>query len=679
MAIEETKENQKLHSLFMLIAFVIVAFDIIYFGSLIRDNENLFIKFLRGFSKMAFFKSVLSTKLSTFVILSLIGIGTVSKKNHELNILKSIVIPLVIGVLLMLCCIPIHNNFEGSSPLPFLPKYSFMQLLYCLFSVMGAIAYVVSIGNISKIIRSNFGKDIWNLEAESFMQEKKKIENDTSINIPTQFYYKKKVHDGYININPFRGVLIIGVPGSGKSFGLINPTIRQMIEKRFTMCIYDYKYPTLANIAYYRYLKEHSRDSNYSFKVLNPNNIKDSVRVNPIAAKYIKTLADAQETATCIVQALQKSEGSKGSEQFFSESAIRLLTAAIYTLAKYENGKYSDLPHLITLVCSDYKKLFDIIFSNREVFELLSTFHSSYQNKAFDQLEGQVGTLRVFLSKLASKENYYVFGEDELSLNITSPNNPTILLLASSPQTKDVNSTLFSVVVNRITQQANSPNNLPFGLVVDEAPTMYVHQIDSLVAEARSNKVAVILGIQELPQLVQQYGKENASKIRSVVANTFSGQAKHDDTLKWLETIFGKKKMQNESININRRDTSHSINEKMDAVIPQSRISQLATGEIVGMYARDIETKTAANWTTIVPPLVNCKINLDMKDIALEDANMRAIPEEREISDIEQFDEFLLLNMEKIRSDVEEMYLIYKTPEVEKPKKKSQNQAQTKR
>lgn len=650
MAIEETKENQKLHSLFILVSFIIVSFDILYYGALFQNSENLFLKFLKGFSKLGFLKTVLLTKLSTIVILSLTGIGTVSKKKYDLNIVKAIIVPLVGGLLFIFSCVLIHTNMQGSKGVSFLPGYTYMQLLYVFCSILGAIAYIIAIGNITKILKSNFGKDEWNLEAESFLQEKQKIEDDTSINIPTQFYYKKKVHDGWININPFRGVMIIGVPGSGKSFGIINPTIRQMIEKNFSMCLYDFKYPSLANIAYYRYLKTHAENSNYSFKVLNLDNIEDSVRVNPLHPRYITNLAEAQETATCIVEALQRSDSLTGSDKFFTKSAVDLLAASIYFLAKYEKGKYSDVPHLICLITAEYQVLFDILYSNDELTELLSTFYSTYKNKSFDQLEGQAATLRVFLSALATKETYYIFGEEELSLDLSNPDHPTILVLASDPNTQDINSTLFALVVNRITKLVNHPGNVPFGLIVDELPTLYVHKIENLVSTARSNKVGVILGLQEIPQLRKQYGKENASTITSVIANTFSGAAKDESTLKWLESLFGKKKQVSESLSINRRDTSHSINEKLECVIPQSRISQLSTGEIVGMFARDIIDKTAKNWTTQVPPLINCKINLDKNDLEKENQNLKPIPKSREFS--KEFDEYLILNMRKIRKDI---------------------------
>ena len=653
---QESKENQKLYTLFTLIGFIIVVFDVLFYGHIIPHADNLSFRFLSGFAKIAFFKSAAATKISTMVILTLVGIGTVARKKPNMDIIKYVVIPLTLGLIMMFCSLPIQLMIgEDPSTIVF-HGWTFTQIVYSIASMLGAVLYVLSIGNITKIVRTNLGKDVWNIEGESFMQESKKLETDTSINIPTIFYHKDFNHDGWINLDPFRGTVVIGVPGCGKSFGIILPIIRQMIEKNFTMCIYDFKYPDLANVAYYRYLVQNNK---YDFKVLNLDNVEQSIRVNPLDRKYITSLADAQETASCIVESLQKSDSSSGGEVFFKESAVDLLAAAIYFLSKYENGKFSDIPHLISLITADYDIIFEILGADPELTELLSTFLSSYKRKAFDQLEGQAATLRVFLSKLATKQSYYLFGKEETNLDLSNPDKPSILILASNPQTQNINSTLYALVLNRITKQVNDKGNLPFGLVVDEAPTLYVYKVDQLMATARSNKVAVVLGLQELPQFKKQYGKDSADTTISVFGNLFSGQARHKDTLDWLEASFGKKKQLNESVSLNRRDTSVTLSEKYESVIPRGKISKLETGEIVGIYAKNINEKIdykKHDKKKDIPTMVNCRINLDMDDIERENQNMREIPKAREFSGEKNLDQFLIANMIKIREDIQNMY-----------------------
>jgi type IV secretory pathway TraG/TraD family ATPase VirD4 len=655
---EETKESQKFYTLFWIFSFFIVIYDVLHFGALYTDPNSLFVKFLNGIANIPFFRTCLYTKLSSLVALTLIGIGTTSNKFIDVNIPKLIVLPIVSGLILIFSSM-LFVQYDSSAMQEIrkatVMQISFSQILYALFSLLGAILFVIGISNITKIVRSNFNNDDWNYDGESFMQERKKIDDPTYINIPTKFVYKRKEYDGWINMNPFRGILVIGTPGSGKSFGIINPVIRQMIEKGFSMCIYDYKYPDLAKIAYYKYLEK--ANPNVKFKVINLSDIEKSCRVNPIDAKYIQTLADAQETASCLFEAMQKASSESGSAAFFSQSAKNLIACGIYFLARFENGKYSDLPHLVSLITSEYETLFDILYTNAELTELLSAFYSAYKKKAWDQLEGQVGTARVFLSTNATKESYYVFGKSELDLHLSSPNNPTILILASNPDNQDVNSLFYSVVINRISKLVNQKGNIPFGYVIDELPTIYMHKIQDLLATARSNKVSVVMGLQEIPQFKLLYGKDKSENITSIIGNILSGSVRNSETLSWLEKLFGKKKQLNESINVNKKNASITYSEKMDFVIPQGKIATLDTGEMVGIVVKDAPKGKKINKrieTKGVPSIVNCTINLPMDEIAREEANYQPIPPAFKFGNAtpEEIKAFLVENMVTIRKEI---------------------------
>jgi hypothetical protein len=459
-----------------------------------------------------------------------------------------------------------------------------------------------------------------------------------------------------MNINPFRGTMVIGTPGSGKSFGVINPAIRQMIAKGFCLCIYDFKFPDLAQIAYYHYLLKKTRESDYSysFHVINLNEIEKSRRVNPFRKEYIRTLAEAQEMAESMVSSLQKGGATAGggADQFFTQSAINFLSSCIYFFAIYENGKYSDLPHILSFINRSYKEIFDTLFTNEEIFSLLSPFKSAYENKAFDQLEGQVGTLKIFLSRLATKESFWVFSGDEVELKVTDKTNPSIIILASDPGTQDINSALYSSILNRTLRLINSKQNLPGGIIADEFPTIYIHKIDNIVATARSNKVAVLLGLQELPQLRQFYKKEVADTISAIVGNVLSGSARDKNTLEWLEKLFGKIKQKSFSQSISQQGTSTSINEKMDHMIPAGKIAALKTGEMVGMIAQGEENNTDEYKTSAI----NGKINLDMNAIEKEEKSYVKTPTYYSFIDkmgIDRKEEVLMTNFRKINKEVE--------------------------
>lgn len=582
-------------------------------------------------------------------LIALVSLGTLSRKNIDLNLKSHIVLPLLAGVNLLLLSIYAYSK----NGVVLYGQYNIYEGVYITSTIAGTILTHLALDNISKIIYSNWGKDRWNIEQESFLQPQKPIYSPYAVNIPMLFYYKHKIHHGYITLeNLFRGLLLCGVPGSGKSFGVIMPIIRQMVSKSFTICLYDLKYPDLGKIAYYHHmkLKKKGKCQNYKFHVINLNDPSMSRRVNPFKSEYIQTLADASETAEALVEALKKGDKSTGSDQFFTQSAINFLAACIYFFSKYDNGKFSTLPHILAFLNLSYDEIFTVLFSKEELASLMSPFMTAYKAKAFDQLEGQVGTLKIFISRMATKETFWVFSGDDFNLNISSPHSPGLLVLANDPSTQNINSACLSIVLNRVTKLINTKGNLPIGLIVDEAPSVYIHKIDVLLAQARSNLSAVVLGLQELPMLRQQYGKETADTIISIMGNILSGAVRNKETLEWLEKIFGKVKQKGESISIDRNKTTLSLNEKLDFLIPSGKIASLSTGEIVGLTARDKTDKFTGQFQTTA---IHCRINLDMKELAKEERNYLQMPQYYDFGN--EKEHILLENFISITNQVKQM------------------------
>lgn len=605
---------------------------------------------LKNFAKMGLFYPPFYAKCFTVLLIAIVASGTRAKKKRDLSIIKEIVLPIIIGLLMMFGVVFLRPQIEDLNHFEILPKTSIYGIVYMIFSLIGAMITQMGADSISKYMQTQMGKDRWNTEEESFAQNTELKETPYSINIPYLFRYGGKINKGWLNINPFRGTIVIGTPGSGKSFGVINPAIRQMVQKDFCLCIYDYKFPDLAKIAYYHFIKKKISDPDYKhkFAVINLNDVEKSYRVNPLRKDYIRTLIDAQEIAEALVSSMQKGGGSGGggSEQFFTQSAINFLGATIYFFAKFDNGKYSDLPHILSFMNRSYKEIFDTLFSNIELTSLMSPFESAYRNKAYDQLEGQVGTVKIFLSRLATKETFYIFSGDEIELKITDPQDPTILILASDPDTQDINSALYAAVLNRLMRLINHKGNLPGGIIADEFPTIYIHKIDNLIATARSNKVAVLLGLQELPQLEQYYKKEVGNTITSIMGNVLSGSVRKKDTLEWLQTMFGKIKQKSYSQSISQQGTTTSINEKMDYMIPSGKISALRTGEMVGMIAQSEENESHEYQTSAF----SGKINLNMKEIKKEEIDYPKMPQRRKFKDK---DAELMANLMRINLEVE--------------------------
>lgn len=652
---QEQQHQIKIYGFLQKAVYAIVALDC---ASLFYLNANIPVvsNLLKNFSKMSFIYPPINTKFATLILIGLVAVGTKAKKKKDLNIATEIVLPIVLGLVMIFSSLIVQNEAGNNKLTKIFPGMNLYQIIYATLSFLGALILQMGADSISKLMQQKMGKDRWNVEEESFDQNQELIKSETNINIPYLFRYKGKSNKGWINLNPFRGTMVIGTPGSGKSFGVINPAIRQMIEKGFCLCIYDFKFPDLAQIAYYHYLLKKSKESdyNYSFNVINLNEVEKSKRVNPFHKKYIQTLAEAQEMAESMVSSLQKGGSSSGggSEAFFTQSAINFLASCIYFFAKLENGKYSDLPHILSFMNRSYQEIFDSLFKNEEIGSLLSPFKTAYDNKAFDQLEGQIGTLKIFLSRLATKESFWVFSGDEVELKITDRENPSILILASDPGTQDINSALYSAVLNRTLRLVNSKHNLPGGIIADEFPTIYIHKIDNVVATARSNRVAVLLGLQEIPQLRQFYKKEVADTISAIVGNILSGSARDKNTLEWLEKLFGKIKQKSFSQSISQQGTTTSINEKMDFMIPAGKIAALRTGEMVGMIAQGEENDTDEYKTSAI----NGKINLDRKAIKQEEQNYVPMPVYYSFIDKagnNRKEEVLMTNFRKINKEVE--------------------------
>lgn len=617
------------------------------------DRYNLRL-FALKLSRIPFYQQLVYSKIFTLLLICLVSIGTLSRKKKDLNPKNHIVYPLCAGLLVFFSGI----WFQGHQSSPVAMGASWYDIAYILTAFSGTLLIHVAMDNVSKIISSKLGKDKWNVEGESFMQPVKAVVNEYSVNIPTLFYYKGKVHNGYINLsNIFRATLILGTPGSGKTFGVINPAIRQLIAKQFSLCVYDFKHPDLGKIAYYHYLlaKQQGKCAGFGFHVVNLNEVEKSRRINPWKSEYLQTLADASETAEGLVEALKKGDKSGGSDQFFTQSAVNFLAACIYFFSRHQNGRYSSLPHVLSFLNLSYDEIFSTLFTEPELVSLLSPFRSAFNAKAFDQLEGQVGTLKIFISRLATKETFWIFSGDDFNLKISDPKYPGILVLANDPGTQQINSACYSVVINRMTRLINSKGNLPCGLVIDEVPTLFMHRIENLIATARSNKVAVFMGLQELPQFKQQYGKDTAATITAVVGNVLSGSVRNKETLEWLERLFGKVKQVGESLSIDRNKTSVSISEKLEPLIPAGKIAALNAGELVGMLAADAVTDYTGKFETTA---INCRVNLDMDAIAKEEQNYRDLPVYYDFNG--RKDEVLRQNFLRINSEVQQMIKQFK-------------------
>ncbi|MBW1654962.1 conjugal transfer protein MobC [Flavobacterium quisquiliarum] len=510
-----------------------------------------------------------------------------------------------------------------------------------------SLGYLLSLSSgtlLSRIIRRKLSSaDIFNKENETFPQEERLIENEYSVNLPARYHLKDKVRSSWINIiNPFRGILVPGTPGSGKSYFVIRHVITQHIAKGFSMFIYDFKFDDLTIIAYNAWLKfRHLYAVEPKFYIINFDDLSRTHRCNPLDPAAMTDITDAAESARTILMGLNR-EWIKKQGDFFVESPINFLTAVIWYLRKYSDGEYCTLPHVIEMIQTDYESLFTLLRTEKEIEVLINPFVSAFLNEAVDQLEGQIASAKISLAKLSSPQLYYVLSGSDFTLDINNPSDPKIVSMGNNPQKIQTYGAVLSLFVSRLIKQVNQKGKLKSSLIFDEFPTIYLNNIDSLIATARSNRVSTCLGIQDFSQLRKDYGREQADVIVNIVGNIVSGQVS-GDTAKQLSERFGKIMQDRESLSINSSDTSISRSRQLESAVPPSKISSLSSGEFVGMTADNpdyrIELKT-----------FHCEIINDHEKIKRETDNYKEIPFIRTIDNV-----ILQKNYLQIKIEIQEI------------------------
>ena len=463
--------------------------------------------------------------------------------------------------------------------------------LYIFTLSVGYICLLMAGVWMSRLLKNNLMDDVFNTENESFMQETRLMENEYSVNLPTRFYYKKKWNNGWINVvNPFRASMVLGTPGSGKSYAIVNNYIKQQIEKGFAMYIYDYKFPDLSEIAY-NHLLNHldAYKIKPQFYVINFDDPRKSHRCNPINPAFMTDISDAYESAYTIMLNLNRSWIQKQGD-FFVESPIILLAAIIWFLKIYEDGKYCTFPHAIEFLNRPYVQIFPILTSYDELANYLSPFMDAWEGGAQDQLQGQIASAKIPLSRMISPALYWVMTGDDFSLDINNPNEPKVLVVGNNPDRQNIYSAALGLYNSRIVKLINKKKQLKSSVIIDELPTIYFRGLDNLIATARSNKVAVCLGFQDFSQLTRDYGDKESKVIQNTVGNVFSGQVV-GETAKTLSERFGKVLQQRQSMTINRNDKSTSISTQMDSLIPASKISNLTQGMFVGAVSDNFDER----------------------------------------------------------------------------------------
>nr|WP_302618348.1 conjugal transfer protein MobC [uncultured Prevotella sp.] len=587
------------------------------------------------------FHSILYTKLFSLLLLALSCLGTKGVKAEKMSWNR------IFTVLAVGFCLFFLNWWILLLPISHLGNAT----LYIFTMTAGYICLLMGGLWMSRLLKHNLMEDVFNNENESFMQETKLMENEYSVNLPTRFYYKKKWQRGWINVvNPFRATIVLGTPGSGKSFAVVNNYIKQQIEKGYSMYIYDFKFSDLSTIAY-NHMMNHQNGYKVKpqFYVINFDDPRRSHRCNPIHPDFMSDISDAYESAYTIMLNLNKTWVQKQGD-FFVESPIILFAAIIWYLRIYKNGKYCTFPHAIELLNRRYEDVFPILTSYPELENYLSPFMDAWQGGAMEQLAGQIASAKIPLSRMISPQLYWVMSASEFTLDINNPKEPKILCVGNNPDRQNIYGAALGLYNSRIVKLINKKGQLKSSVIIDELPTIYFKGLDNLIATARSNKVAVCLGFQDFSQLVRDYGDKEAKVVINTVGNIFSGQVV-GETAKTLSERFGKVLQKRQSISINRQDVSTSINTQMDSLIPPSKISGLTQGMFVGSVSDNFNER-------IEQKIFHAEIVVDTDKVKREESHYQPIPIINNFKDADGNDcmkQAILDNYNQIKEDVKQI------------------------
>ena len=603
------------------------------------------------------FNCILWSKLLAVLLLAVSCLGTHGVKGEKITW------PKIYAVLVAGCALFFLNWWLLKLPLPHMANTAF----YIFTLTAGYLALLMSGLWMSRLYRHNLMEDVFNMENESFMQETRLMENEYSVNLPTRFYYKKRWNNGFVNIvNIFRACMVIGTPGSGKSYAIVNSYIRQLIAKGFAIYIYDYKFDDLSTIAYNSLLKNMDKyEVKPRFYVINFDDPRRSHRCNPINPEFMTDISDAYEASYTIMLNLNRTWIEKQGD-FFVESPIILLAAIIWYLKIYKNGIYCTFPHAVELLNKPYSDLFTILTSYPELENYLSPFMDAWKGNAQDQLQGQIASAKIPLTRMISPQLYWVMTGNDFSLDINNPKEPKLLCVGNNPDRQNIYSAALGLYNSRIVKLINKKKQLKCAVIIDELPTIYFRGLDNLIATARSNKVGVLLGFQDFSQLTRDYGEKESKVIQNTVGNIFSGQV-GGETAKTLSERFGKVLQQRQSVSINRQDVSTSINTQLDSLIPASKIANLSQGTFVGAVADNFDER-------IEQKIFHAEIVVDHTKISAEEKAYQKIPVINDFKDRNGNDimmQQIQRNYDQIKADAqaiinEEMRRIKNDPELRK-------------
>ena len=644
---EDERAMRKIMDFMRLISVVLVLLHLYYYCYGYFAQQHMTAAWLgniltRFSTKTALFYAPYVTKGAAVTFLALSCFGTRGKLS------ESQTWPPILAYLVLGAGVFFGNGFLLA--LPYAPVV--VAALYAGTTALGFLLLLRAGNLLSRMLKVNLMGDIFNLENETFPQEERKMENEYSVNLPTSYQLQKKQRKGWVNIvNPFRGTVVYGTPGSGKTFAVINQFIKQHLNKGFSMYVYDFKFPDLSTIVYNELLKNEDKyAAPVQFYVINFDNPTKSHRCNPLLPSMMTDIVDAYESAATIMLNLNKTWIQKQGD-FFVESPINFVAAIIWFLKLYEDGKYCTFPHMIEFLGRKYEEMFPILGSYSEIENYVRPFIDAFDGDAREQLEGQIASARIPLSRMAGPQLYWVMSGNDFTLDINNPDEPKVLCVGNNPDREVIYGAALGLYNARLVKLVNKKHKLKSSIIIDELPTIYFKGLDKLIATARSNKVSTCLGIQDKSQLDRDYGKAESTVIQNTLGNVVSGQVT-GESAEALSKRFGRILQKRQSLSINSKDTSSSISTQLDSMIPASKISGLTQGTFVGAVADNFGEE-------IDQKVFHAKILVDVAKTKREAEAYQPIPDITSFADSatgeDETEQIIRANYNTIKADIAAM------------------------
>lgn len=444
-----------------------------------------------------------------------------------------------------------------------------------------------------RVIHQGLHRGFFREERGGFPQEEELMGGDFSINLEAAYEFQGERRSSYINIlNGRRGVLVVGGPGSGKSWFIVEPALEQLVEKGFSMLVFDLKYPKLSRQVYNLFLKNRTRyASSARFYSVNFSDLSRSHRCNLIDPATMNHLSDALGVSKTIMLSINKT-WSKKQGDFFVESPINLLAAAIWYLRKYEGGKYCTLPHAIELLQMPYDKLFTILNVEPSIQTLINSFIQLFIDRTFEVLDSQMASTKIPLGRLSSEDIYYVLTGNDFTLDINNPAYPKIFCLGGDPARQEALEPFLSLYIDRANKLINRPSRLSCAVVVDEFAAVRAASVLNTMAVGRDHNIVTFLVVQDVSQLRLSYSRDEADTVMNMTGNLICGQV-GGETARWVSERFPAKMDYKTTVSVNSADTSISKAEHTNPSISPATIANLSAGEFVGILADDPDNEMA--------------------------------------------------------------------------------------